>query len=41
MSTIDSPERVALDMASYIDASPSPYHACDTSAQRLVAGGFT
>jgi len=41
MSIIEFPERVALDMASYIDASPSPYHACDTSAARLVEAGFT
>ncbi len=41
MSIIEFPERVALDMASYIDASPSPYHACDTSAERLTEAGFT
>ena len=32
---------VCLDMASYIDASPSPYHACDASAARLTEAGFT
>ena len=40
MSNLESPERVALDMASFIDASPSPYHACETAAARLEAKGF-
>ncbi len=29
------------DLIEYLDASPSPYHAVDESAQRLVAAGFT
>jgi len=41
MSLLEFPERVALDMASYIDASPSPYHACLTTAERLTGAGFT
>ncbi len=30
----------ALALAKYIDASPSPYHACQAAAQRLDAAGF-
>jgi len=30
----------ALALAAYIDASPSPYHACKQAAQRLEAAGF-
>jgi aspartyl aminopeptidase len=29
----------ALDLAAYIDASPSPFHACAEAARRLEAGG--
>ncbi len=32
--------KTAKDLASYIDASPSPYHACAESARRLDAAGF-
>lgn len=32
---------VALGLARFIDASPSPYHACLTAAARLEAAGFT
>lgn len=31
---------VARDMLAYIDASPSPYHACETAARELEAHGF-
>ena len=31
---------VARDLGRFIDASPSPYHACATIAQRLAAAGF-
>jgi aspartyl aminopeptidase len=31
----------ARDLLAYIDASPSPYHACATTAARLDAAGFT
>lgn len=31
---------VAVDLAGFIDASPSPYHAVDTARRRLVAAGF-
>lgn len=29
------------DLIAYLDASPSPWHAAESSAQRLVAAGFT
>ncbi len=32
--------KTARDMAAYIDASPSPYHACSESSRRLEAAGF-
>ena len=32
--------RVAREMLAYIDASPSPYHACATAAKALDAAGF-
>ncbi|MCU1501321.1 MAG: family aminopeptidase, partial [Ilumatobacteraceae bacterium] len=28
------------DLINYLDASPSPFHAADSAAQRLLAGGF-
>jgi aspartyl aminopeptidase len=31
----------ARDLISFIDASPSPFHACATAATRLEAAGFT
>ncbi len=31
----------ALDLLAFIDASPSPFHACATAAERLEAAGFT
>ena len=31
----------ALDLISFIDASPSPWHAVATVDQRLMAQGFT
>src|SRR4051812_45318188 len=30
----------ARDLMGFIDASPSPFHACATAATRLVAAGF-
>jgi aspartyl aminopeptidase len=35
------PHAAALDLLAFIDASPSPFHACATAAGRLVAAGFT
>ncbi|MFT6110890.1 MAG: aspartyl aminopeptidase [Planctomycetota bacterium] len=32
--------KTALDLASFIDASPSAYHACAEAARRLDAAGF-
>ncbi|MEM8710334.1 MAG: M18 family aminopeptidase [Planctomycetota bacterium] len=32
--------RTALDLAAFIDASPSPYHACAEAARRLGGAGF-
>jgi aspartyl aminopeptidase len=34
------PTAAALDLAAYIDASPSPFHAVAEAARRLAAGGF-
>jgi aspartyl aminopeptidase len=31
----------AADLCAFIDASPSPFHACATAAARLEAAGFT
>lgn len=31
----------ALDLLAFIDASPSPFHACATAAERLTAAGFS
>jgi len=31
---------VAADLLAYIDASPSPYHACEVAARALEAAGF-
>src|SRR3954466_1122835 len=31
----------ARDLIDFIDASPSPFHACATAAARLDAAGFT
>ena len=31
---------VAQDLCSFIDASPSPYHACSESARRLTTVGY-
>ena len=31
----------ARDLLAFIDASPSPFHACATAAERLEAAGFT
>jgi len=39
----DTPAALAFadDLAAFIDASPSPFHACQQARQRLVAEGFT
>jgi aspartyl aminopeptidase len=34
------PDRRALDLIEFIDASPSPFHACATVAARLERAGF-
>lgn len=34
------PLGVARDLARYIDASPSPFHACESAARELEAAGF-
>ena len=31
----------AQDLCAFIDASPSPFHACRTAAGRLLDAGFT
>ncbi len=31
----------ATRLCEFIDASPSPYHVCETTAQRLVGAGYT
>ena len=36
-----SPRDTALDLISFIDASPSPYHAAAEALRRLTAAGFT
>jgi aspartyl aminopeptidase len=40
--TIQMPSHLddARDLLAYLDASPSPYHACATTADRLRAAGF-
>src|SRR3954466_15810756 len=35
------PEDVAADLLSFIDASPTPYHAVAEAVRRLVAEGFS
>lgn len=37
---VRSADAVCADLASYIDASPSPYHAVESSAARLASFGF-
>ena len=29
------------ELCEFIDASPSPFHLCDTVAERLTAAGYT
>lgn len=42
MERMSSPDRAqALDLAAFIDASPSPFHAVATVAERLFDAGFT
>ena len=38
---IHADNQVARELCRFIDASPSPYHACATAAQALEAAGFT
>ena len=38
---MDSARATALDLISFIDASPSPYHAAAEALRRLTAAGFT
>jgi aspartyl aminopeptidase len=42
MTTKEANERrdVARDLCSFIDASPSPYHACEEAARRLAEAGY-
>lgn len=42
MSPTDASKRreVAKDLCSFIDAAPSPYHACEEAARRLVTAGY-
>ncbi|MEM9382906.1 MAG: M18 family aminopeptidase [Planctomycetota bacterium] len=40
MPHLEVDERTALDLAAFIDASPSPYHACATAIARLEGAGF-
>ncbi|WP_111765518.1 M18 family aminopeptidase [Nakamurella deserti] len=39
MST--SPDQAAADLASFVDASPTPFHACETAAALLDAAGWS
>ncbi len=39
MST--TPDRAAADLAAFVDASPSPFHACETAAAVLEAAGWS
>jgi aspartyl aminopeptidase len=38
---MDEPRDAAHDLLAFIEASPSPFHACATAAGRLEAEGFT
>ena len=38
---MSSARDTALDLISFIDASPSPYHAAAEALRRLTAAGFT
>jgi aspartyl aminopeptidase len=39
--TMAQPDDVAADLLSFIDASPTPYHAVAEAVRRLVGAGFT
>src|SRR5262245_52788602 len=41
MAPTEAELAVAQDLIAFIDASPSPFHACATAASRLEAAGFT
>ncbi|KAF6838752.1 aspartyl aminopeptidase (zinc I metalloprotease) [Colletotrichum plurivorum] len=36
-----APNKAALDFVDFVNASPTPYHACATAAARLEKAGFT
>jgi aspartyl aminopeptidase len=38
---MSSPRETALDLITFLDASPSPYHAAAQALRRLTAAGFT
>ncbi len=38
---MESARATALDLISFIDASPSPYHAAAEALRRLTAAGFS
>jgi aspartyl aminopeptidase len=38
---MNSARDTALDLISFVDASPSPYHAANEALRRLIAAGFT
>jgi aspartyl aminopeptidase len=38
---MSSPRETALDLITFLDAAPSPYHAADEARRRLTAAGFT
>lgn len=40
MAPVDADLAAARDLIAFIDASPSPFHACDTAAARLDAAGW-
>ena len=35
-----APDEIAQGLLDYVDASPSPFHACEEAARRLDAAGF-
>jgi aspartyl aminopeptidase len=37
---MNSARDTALDLISFVDASPSPYHAAAEARRRLIAAGF-
>src|SRR5262245_24239228 len=41
MADLGANGEAARDLLSFIDASPTPFHACATAAARLAEAGFT